>query len=148
MARSAADNLAVNPQVAIPVSELRYVFSRSSGPGGQNVNKVNTRVTLLFDLAACEALTDAQRSRVARRLTGWMGRDGVLRVVSSRHRTQVANRRAATERFVALLAEALVKPKPRIKTRVTRGAIERRLRHKAQRSQLKRQRRTRPGQDD
>ena len=148
MAKPTTDNLAVNAQVAIPVSTLRYVFSRSSCPGGQNVNKVNTRVTLLFDLSACQALTDAQRSRVARRLAGWMGRDGVLRVVSSRHRTQIANRRAATERFVALLAEALVKPKPRIKTRVTRAAVERRLRNKAQRSQLKRQRRTRPGHDD
>ncbi|MCP4251203.1 MAG: aminoacyl-tRNA hydrolase [bacterium] len=138
----------VNNQVAIPVSDLRYVFSRSSGPGGQNVNKVNTRVTLLFDLSACDAMTAPQRARVARRLAGWMGRDGTLRVVSSRHRTQVANRRAATERFVALLAEALAKPKPRIKTRVTRAAVERRRRQKAQRSQLKRQRRSRPGNDD
>lgn len=132
--------MVVNARVGIPTSELRFIFSRSSGPGGQNVNKVSTRVTLLFDLAATQSLTPAQRGRIRRRLHTRIDGQGVLRVVSSRHRTQAANRRAAIERFAGLLAEALVVRKPRIKTRAPRVAVERRLQEKARRSQRKRQR--------
>ena len=133
---------------SIPVSELRFVFSRASGPGGQNVNKVSTRVTLLFDLGATAALTPAQRSLVRRRLRTRIDSRGVLRVVSSRHRTQAANRRAALERFAALLTEALATPKTRIRTGVPRAAVERRLRDKTHRARRKRQRANRPDPDE
>jgi ribosome-associated protein len=127
---------------------LRFVFSRSSGPGGQNVNKVSTRVTLLFDVSATTALTPRQRARVMENLATRINSEGVLRVVSSRHRSQAANRQAATARFVALLAEALAVPKPRIETRVPQAAVARRLREKARRSEAKRRRGYRPAQDD
>ena len=143
-----ADHLNVNRRVRIPLSELRFTFSRSSGPGGQNVNKVSTRVTLLFDVSATNALTPGQRSRVMKRLHTRIDSHGVLRVVSSRHRSQAANRRAATERFAALLADALAVPKPRIETRVPRAVVARRLRDKARRSEAKHRRRYRPSQDD
>ena len=148
MTESSAEHLVVNVQVRIPTAELRFVFSRSPGPGGQNVNKVNTRVTLLFDLAGTESLTASQRSRVRRRLRTRIDRAGTLRVVSSRHRTQSANRRAAVERFVELLADALTVRRKRIKTRVPHRAVERRLQDKTHCSQLKRLRRTRPSADD
>jgi ribosome-associated protein len=138
----------INDRVRIPASELRFVTSRSSGPGGQNVNKVNTRVTLLFDLAVTQSLTSTQRSRVRRRLHTRIDRRGVMRVVSSRHRTQAANRRAAIERFTGLLADALAVPKARLKTRVPAAAIERRLQEKARRSQVKRRRASRPVTDE
>jgi ribosome-associated protein len=145
---SPPQELVVNTRVRIPTWELRFVFSRSPGPGGQNVNKVNTRVTLLFDVAHSESLTPAQRARVRRRLATRIDRHGTLRVVSARHRTQAANRRAAIQRFVELLADALTVRKRRIKTSVPRRAIERRLQNKTHHSQLKHLRRTRPSIDE
>ncbi|HUU82509.1 MAG TPA: alternative ribosome rescue aminoacyl-tRNA hydrolase ArfB [Phycisphaerae bacterium] len=148
MIDSPAEELVINAQVRIRTSELRFVFSRSPGPGGQNVNKSNTRVTLLFDVGQTEALSPAQRSRVHRRLATRIDREGTLRVVSSRHRTQMANRRAAVSRFVELMADALTVRKKRVKTRVPRRAVERRLQDKTRSSQLKRLRRARPSADD
>ena len=144
MSDATGDHVIVNERVRIPLSELRFVFSRSSGPGGQNVNKVSTRVTLLFDLSATESLTPGQRARVQRRLSTRIGRHGVLRVVSVRHRTQAANRQAAIQRFAELLAEALIVREARLKTRVPRSAIQRRRVDKTRRSRIKRLRGTRP----
>src|SRR5664280_3566590 len=88
----------------------------SGGPGGQNVNKVATKVTLTFDVAASPSLTDAQRDRIRARLATRISKDGVLQVVSQRHRTQGANRAAALERFVELLRDALAEEAPRVPT--------------------------------
>lgn len=148
MTSPSAEYVVVNEQIRIPLAELRFLFSRSSGPGGQNVNKVSTRVTLLFDLAATTALTPGQRARVRRRLASRTDGDGVLRVVCGTQRTQGGNRREAISRLAALLAEALTERKPRYKTRVSRSAIRRRLEDKRRRSQLKRQRSGRPGAND
>ena len=148
VAQKNADPVAVNRQVRVPLAELRFAFSRSPGPGGQRVNKVSTRVTLLFDVPATKALTAGQKSRVLDRLHTRVGSNGVLRVVSSRHRTQGANRRAAIERFAALLAEALARRKPRVKTRVPAVAVARRLEDKAHRAERKRRRRYRPSVDE
>ena len=142
------DQVVVNEQVSVPLSELRFTFSRSSGPGGQNVNKVSTRVTLLFDLSASDSLTASQLSRVRRELSTRIDRQGILRVVSSRHRTQAANRQAAVERFAGLLADALAVRKERRSTRAPRSAGVRRLENKARRGKVKRLRRTRPTADD
>ena len=128
----------------IPESDLTFTFSRSSGPGGQNVNKVNSRVTLVFDLQACSALTEVQKSRIRRRLSTRIDKEGRLRIVCQKHRTQLANRRTAAERLTDLLNEALQTRQPRKKTRVPRAAIENRLRTKKQRSQLKQQRSATP----
>ena len=138
MSAADSDPIAVTPQVTIRPAELAFQFTRSPGPGGQNVNKVNTRVTLRFDLDASPSLTPEQKNLVRRRLRSRVGADGVLRVTVSRHRTQTANRRSAVRRFIELLAEALHEAKPRTPTRPTVGAQHRRLRSKQHRSQLKR----------
>lgn len=125
------------PGVSIDPGELWFTYSRSSGPGGQNVNKVSTRVTLRFDLSQCASLSDAQKRRVREHLPTRITRDGVLMVAASRHRTQAANRRAATGRFVELLAEALTPRKTRRKTKVPKAVRRRRLDEKRRRSQAK-----------
>jgi ribosome-associated protein len=138
----------INETLSIDDGELRYTFSRSPGPGGQNVNKVASRVTLSWDLAQSRCLSGDQRARLssklARRITG----DGVLRVTSSRHRTQAANRREVLQRFADLLAEALRPAKPRTKTRPTAASQDRRLTEKRRRSRQKAERRGRGGPDD
>ena len=125
----------------IPDDELRFATSRSSGPGGQNVNKVETRVTLMFDVEASSSLTDEEKARVREVLGGRINREGVLRVSSQRHRTQKANRAAAVERFHGLIEDALVERPSRKRTRVPRGVKRRRLQDKRRRAELKRQRR-------
>jgi ribosome-associated protein len=120
--------------------ELRFTYSRSSGPGGQYVNRVETRVTLLFDVDGSPSLTDEQKRRIRRRLATRINKEGVLRVVSQRHRTREANRRAAIERFEELLAEALRSRRPRRKTRVPERAKRRRVETKRRRGEVKRSR--------
>ena len=122
----------------LPWVEARY--SRSPGPGGQNVNKVNTRVTLLFDVASCTKLTTAQKATIRRRLRTRLSRDGRIRVVCHRERTQGRNRAAAERRLIELLRAALRQPKPRRRTRPTAASRERRLATKRSRAELKRQR--------
>ena len=124
------------------INEDEFVFkaSRSGGPGGQNVNKVNTRVTLFFDVANCGSLSDWQKQRILSRLATRADKNGVLRVVSQKFRTQGANRRAAIERLQQLLTDALKTRPIRKKSKVSYAAKQRRLEEKRQRSLLKRQR--------
>jgi ribosome-associated protein len=124
----------------IPESELVFRASRSSGPGGQNVNKLNTRVTVLFNVAGSPSLSAEQKQQVRSRLAGRIDKEGVLHVVSQKHRSQEANRRAAVERLQQLVQEALRPVPVRRKTKVPTAARERRLREKKQRSDRKRQR--------
>ncbi|MBN1506816.1 MAG: aminoacyl-tRNA hydrolase [Sedimentisphaerales bacterium] len=124
----------------VPEEEFTFKTSRSSGPGGQNVNKLNTRVTVLFNVGGSPSLSDDQKRRILARLSSRIDRHGVLRVISQRHRSQEANRRAAMERLEQLLQEAL-KPAPtRKRTHVPTAARERRLDEKKRRSRLKSQR--------
>jgi ribosome-associated protein len=126
--------------VLIPESELVCKASRSSGPGGQNVNKLNTRVTVLFDVAGSPSLSDERKQQVLNRLSTRIDKDGVLHVASQKHRSQEANRREAVERLQQLVQEAL-KPRPvRRKTKAPAAARERRLREKKRRSDRKQQR--------
>jgi len=120
--------------------ELVFKVSRSSGPGGQNINKVNTRITLLFDVANCGSLSDLQKQRILSRLATRADKNGVLRVVSQKFRTQRANRNAAVERLQELLTGALKTRPIRKKSKVSYAAKQRRLEEKRRRSLLKRQR--------
>ncbi|MFQ5342290.1 MAG: alternative ribosome rescue aminoacyl-tRNA hydrolase ArfB [Anaerolineae bacterium] len=127
--------------LSIPLSELSFRFSRSSGPGGQHVNKSETRVELLFDVANSPSLTDVQRERVMRRLTSRIDGAGVLHVTSQATRSQKQNRDLAIARFTRLMRKALERPKKRRPTKPSRQAKERRLRAKKRRSEIKRYRR-------
>jgi len=125
---------------AIAEGELTFKTSRSSGPGGQNVNKLNTRVTALFDVGNSPSLSEDQKRQIVSKLSTRMDRHGVLRVVSQKHRSQEANRRAAVERLLQLLQEALTPVPIRRKTKVPAAARQRRLDEKKLRSRLKNQR--------
>jgi ribosome-associated protein len=134
--------LEVNESVALPESEISYRTSRSSGPGGQNVNKVETRVTVLFDVDASAVLSDDQKRRIRARLATRIDKSGVLRVVSQRHRTQGANRDAARQRLAELVSDALARRRPRKRTRKPASAARRRLDDKRRRGEIKRLRKT------
>lgn len=143
-----ASDLTVTASVRIPAAELSWRFSRSGGPGGQSVNTTDSRVELVFALAASSALTPVLRQRALRRLEGRLV-DGVLVIAASEHRSQWLNRQAAERRLVRLLAEAIAPPPPpRRPTRPGRGAVERRLTAKRLRSAIKGQRGSRQGLSD
>jgi ribosome-associated protein len=137
----------IAPGLQLADDEVRFVASRSGGPGGQNVNKVETRVTLLFDLEGSLSLSEEQRRRIRERLPGRISADGILRVSSQRHRSQAANRRAALERFIELLAQALRPRAKRVATRPTAASRARRIADKRRRARLKADRATRPDDD-
>ncbi len=137
----------VNEFLEIPESELDFRYSRSSGPGGQNVNKVATKVTLLFDVGNSVVLDDEQRRRIEQRLANRISKDGVLHVTSERHRTRSANQRDALDRFAELVAQALTPRKRRKKTGVPNSEKRRRLESKRRRSGKKKLR-GRPVADD
>jgi ribosome-associated protein len=94
----------IKPGIEIAENELVFRASRSSGPGGQNVNKLSTRVTVLFNVMNCRSLSEEQKKLILKRLSKRISKDGLIKVVSQRHRSQKANRQAATERLVELLA--------------------------------------------
>jgi len=132
----------ITDDILINEDELVFKVSRSSGPGGQNINKLNTRVTLLFDVANCGSLSDLQKQLILTSLSSRADKNGVLRVVSQKFRTQRANRRAAVERLQQLLIKALKIRPVRKKSKVPYAAKQRRLEEKRQRSLLKKQRST------
>jgi ribosome-associated protein len=131
----------------IPESELSFRYSRSSGPGGQNVNKVATKVTLLFDVRSSPSLTEYQRTLLEQRLANRISKEGILHVTSERHRTRSANQREVVTRFRNLLAEALHERPPRKKSGVPTASKKRRIEAKRRRSEIKRLR-SRPSESD
>jgi ribosome-associated protein len=133
--------LRVTRSILIPERELRWRFSRSSGPGGQSVNTADSRVELSLDVAKTTALGPVQRSRALKRLSGRLI-DGVLTVTAQEERSQLRNREAARERLAGILAEAVAPPpRRREPTRPSRAAVERRLADKRRRAETKRLRR-------
>lgn len=132
--------LRITNTLTIPLSELRFRFTRSSGPGGQHVNRSATRVELLFDVAGSSSLTEAQRERAMKALAPYIDSDGVLHLVSQTFRSQLRNREEVVERFRTLMHKAMRVPKRRRPTRPSRVAQERRLARKRRRSEIKRQR--------
>ena len=139
--------LVITSKLAIEEDELEESFVRSSGPGGQNVNKVATAVQLRFDLANNPSLRQEVKARLeklaGRRLTS----DGILVIEARRFRTRERNRQDARERLAELIRQALVPPKPRKKTRPSRRAKQNRLDDKKRRAQRKEGRR-KPTRDD
>lgn len=136
-----AEPLFVRPGVVIPADELDVRFARAGGPGGQNVNKVETKVDLRFRPAASRALTDDQRARILARLGGRLTLEGELIVVSTTYRDRARNIEDARERLANELREALKVVKARRATKPTRGSDRRRLDTKRRRSDTKRGRR-------
>jgi ribosome-associated protein len=135
-------SLRVSRSIVVPERELRWRFSRSSGPGGRSVNTADSRVELSLDVATTTSLGPVQRARALERLADRLV-DGVLTVTASEHRSQLQNREAALERLARILAEAVRPPPPRRRpTRPTRGSVERRLAEKKRRAKTKRLRRT------
>jgi len=133
--------LRVSRSILIPERELKWRFSRSSGPGGQSVNTADSRVELSLDIASTTALGPVQRSRALERLAGRLV-DGVLTVSAQEERSQLRNREAARERLAQIVSEAAAPPPPRRRpTRPHRRAVERRLADKKRRAQTKRLRR-------
>ena len=121
-------------------AELSFSAVRSSGPGGQNVNKVSTAVEMRFDIPHSEVLFDSEKSTLMCRLSSRLTSEGVLIVFSQESRSQLSNRKAATDRLLRLLANALKVSKRRIPTRRTRASVARRLDAKRARSIIKRAR--------
>jgi ribosome-associated protein len=143
-----ADDLRVNSWLVIPGGELDERFSRSSGPGGQSVNTTDSRVELSFDVQRSPSLPGYARERALGRLAGRLT-DGVLTITASRERSQLLNRLAARDRLAAVLDEAVAAPpRPRVATRPSRAARQRRLDDKRRRAQTKRDRRYEGGSPD
>lgn len=130
------ESIRVTRSVVLPLSEVRFRTSRSSGPGGQHAQKSETRVEALFDVEASAALSDAQKRRVTRRA------GPVLRAIAQDERSQLRNRELAVERLVEQLRSALRVERKRVPTKPTAAAKERRLQGKKRRSETKRLRRT------
>jgi ribosome-associated protein len=136
-----AGSLRVSRSVVVPERELRWRFSRSSGPGGQSVNTADSRVELSLDVSRTTALGPVRRARALERLSDRLV-DGVLTVTASEHGQQLRNREAALERMAEILKAAIAPPPPKRRpTRPTKGSVERRLAGKRRRAQTKRLRR-------
>ena len=127
----------ITEDLSIPDGEVEVTVSTSSGPGGQNVNRVRTRVTLSFNVAGSPSLSEDQRDRIVEKLANRIDRQGNLRVRCQRHRTQAQNRTEAFSRLADLLRNALREAPARKQTRMPRAADERRLEEKRRRSRLK-----------
>lgn len=135
------DELVINEKLRIPLNELQYRFSTSSGPGGQHTNKAATRVTLLFDVAQSPSLDEDTRRILLKRLTSYLDKDGILQIHVQDSRSQHQNREIANGRFRDILAAALIRRKRRRPTRPSRQAVEKRLQAKKKQSQRKKERR-------
>lgn len=130
----------VHHQLSIPDFEVWITTSRSGGPGGQHVNTTDSKVTLHWAPANSSVLNDQQKAQVLRRLDNRINQDGVLQIDVSEHRSQHRNREIAEQRLGQLVAKALQRKKRRIRTRPTRGSIERRLKAKKIQAEKKQQR--------
>jgi len=135
------DPIVVRPGVVVPSDALTFQAVRASGPGGQNVNKVSSKVDLRVELDRIEGLDHGARARLLAACRGSLDAEGRLIVVSQRTRDQRRNLGDALERVRSLVAQALVRPRPRRPTRPSKGSVERRLSDKKRRSNTKSSRR-------
>lgn len=139
------DPLRVNSRLVIPADELRVSFARSGGPGGQNVNKVESKVVLRFDVAGSPSLGETRRKRLLSKLAPRLTEGGELVIHASRHRRRARNLEDARERLAGILREGLQVARPRRPTRPTRASRRRRVEDKRRRGDRKRERRQPPG---
>jgi ribosome-associated protein len=137
----------ITDQISIEESELEESFVRSSGPGGQNVNKLSTAVQLRFDVRHSPSLPNDVAVRLMRLAGKRMTKDGVLVIIAQNHRTQERNRAEARDRLAALIQQAAVAPIKRKATKPTKAARERRIESKKHRASIKGLRRARPSMD-
>ncbi len=135
----------ITDSISIDESELSESFVRSSGPGGQNVNKVSSAVQLRFDARRSPSLPNDVAIRLMRLAGSRATKDGVIVIIAQRHRSQDQNRQDARERLADMIREAAVRPVPRRATKPTKAAKQRRIEGKKRRSQIKSLRRGRPG---
>ncbi len=134
--------IVINQNLSIPDSEVRFSAARSGGPGGQHVNKVNSRVILEFDVMHTSTLSPYQKQKISEKVGQRMNQQGILRLQAQRHRTQSANRADLLKKFVDILQDALRPVKSRVPTRVPYRAREKRLEEKKLRTRVKRVRQT------
>ena len=137
-----ATDLVVTPTLTIPAAELVWTAVRSSGPGGQNVNRVSTKVELRFDFETCAVLSGPVKARLGRIAAGRLDAEGRIVITSQATRFQAQNLEDAREKLAGLIRAALVAPKRRRPTRPTRGSKERRLDTKRRTSEKKKDRRS------
>jgi ribosome-associated protein len=142
----APDELAVTSTVRIPFSEFEFTASRSSGPGGQNVNKVNSRIQLRWNPTTSPSIPPEVAERFIKLAGKRMTKDGSVLITGQEHRDAPKNKADCLERLAELLRAALVKPRVRKATKPSRGSKERRLKAKRQRSETKQSRRTPAGE--
>ncbi len=140
--------LVVNAEIQIPGTEIALSFVRSGGPGGQNVNKVNSKAVLRWNVAETTRLPSAVRSRLMERFSGRINQAGELILTSDSHREQPRNISACYEKLRHLILAVLVAPRPRVKTRPSRASVRRRIQNKRHLSKRKQGRRYRPSGDD
>jgi ribosome-associated protein len=118
-------------------SEIKFSTSRSSGPGGQNVNKVESKVTLQFDIQSSQVLTDEEKQVLLKKLTTQITREGVLMLSAQENRSQLKNKEAVVSKFEKLMARAFVRRKSRKATKPTKGSVRNRIKNKKQHSEKK-----------
>jgi ribosome-associated protein len=134
-------DVVVTPRVVIPAGELALAFSRSGGPGGQNVNKVSSKVELRWNPTTSSALGADDRAWLLQNLASKLTNDGTLIVTSTKTRDQLQNRDDALDKLALIVRSALFRPKPRRETRPSRASKRRRLNDKKHRAEIKRGRR-------
>ena len=140
---SAVDNtIIINSELRLPQAEVRYRTTRSSGPGGQHVNKTETQVELLFDVVHSPSLSDDQRQRLLSKLKNMIDSEGVLHLTAQSERSQLRNRETVTARFQEVLVAALRVPKKRRPTKPSAASKAKRIESKKRRGQIKQLRRS------
>jgi ribosome-associated protein len=134
------EDIIITKKIIIPSSEIQFRYSRSSGPGGQNVNKLSTKAELMFHLTASKAIDEPTKARLRQKLSGHLDSTGTVTITSQESRSQYQNRQIAVEKFILLLRKALIVPKLRKNTKPTRSATEKRLESKTKRGVVKKSR--------